>query len=403
MIYLLTALPGSGKTLFLMEWIEKEFPNRAVWYSGIKQLKLPWHKLPSWEARTSEPGGDDPADPRLPPPAVDWVDVPEGSVVVLDECQGTFRPRPTGSKVPPHVELLENHRHRGIDIILITQHPRQIDASVRRLVGSHRHLVRVFGSEASIVHEWGEICDEPDKSRTDSIRKTWPFPKRLYGLYASSQLHTHKRRFPVKIILMFIAPVVGVMLMGWGIWYAFASVMNRDKVIEQATGVPAAAAVAAPGDRPGRPRTEGRTWAQRRAAHLDQLRPRIPGLPHTAEAYAKVTEPHQAPEPAACISTAERCRCYTQQATLLPEVPGDVCRQIVAFGYFRSWAREAPGSVYDSRSHAPPPPPAQQEGAYSSTETVPPERAPGTLKEATPPPLTLRPRARRVSQVSSAP
>lgn len=59
----------------------------------------------------------------------------------------------------------------------------------------------------------------------------------------------------------------------------------------------------------------------------------MPGLPHTAPAYDEVTKVARAPVPAACVASAARCVCYSQQGTRL-DTPEDLCRQIVKDGYF---------------------------------------------------------------------
>ena len=138
MISLITGQPGAGKTLYALNFVKTraEKENRPVYYSGISDLKLPWLELDKGE---------------------DWHGVPEGSIVVIDECQRVFRPRVNGAAVPEHVSKLETHRHSGIDLVLITQHPMLADNNVRRLVGQHFHVVRAFGTKKATVHEWGEV------------------------------------------------------------------------------------------------------------------------------------------------------------------------------------------------------------------------------------------------------
>lgn len=85
------------------------------------------------------------------------------------------------------------------------------------------------------------------------------------------------------------------------------------------------------------------------AEYLESRQARIPDLPHTAPAYDEVTKPVTAPYPAACVQDAKRCLCYTQQGTLL-RTSGEVCAQIVKYGYFMDWddgrsKREAPQPV----------------------------------------------------------
>ena len=97
MITLITGLPGSGKTLFtiadVMPMAEKE--NRQVYYSGIAECTVPgWIELENGE---------------------DWYNCPDGSIVIIDECQRVFRPRATGAHVPKYVSRFETHRHQGLE------------------------------------------------------------------------------------------------------------------------------------------------------------------------------------------------------------------------------------------------------------------------------------------------
>ena len=113
MITLITGQPGAGKTLFTLQFVRElaEKEKRTVHYSGIKDLRLPWLELANAE---------------------DWYQVPQGSIVVVDEAQRIFRPRGAGSVVPRHVSELETHRHQGIDLFIITQHPMLVDTNVMR-------------------------------------------------------------------------------------------------------------------------------------------------------------------------------------------------------------------------------------------------------------------------------
>lgn len=51
----------------------------------------------------------------------DWQKLPDGAVVVVDECYSSFPRRMPGAKVPAYVDALATHRHRGFDFILICQ------------------------------------------------------------------------------------------------------------------------------------------------------------------------------------------------------------------------------------------------------------------------------------------
>ena len=69
---------------------------------------------------------------------------------------------------------------------------------------------------------------------------------------------------------------------------------------------------------------------------VEEQKPRIAGLPHTAPIYDKVTQPDGAPYPAACVASATRCVCYTDQATRI-DTPESLCRAIVKSGYYMAW------------------------------------------------------------------
>lgn len=307
MLILITGLSGAGKTLYALQFVQKMASdgNRPVFYSGIKDLALPWTEI----------------DPTQ------WPKVPDGSIVVIDECQRVFRPRMHGTDVPKHVSELETHRHHGIDIVLITQHPMLLDANARRLVGLHFHVVRKFGFQASTIHEWNSVKENCDKNREGSQRHEWTYPKDLYSVYKSAEIHTHKARLPMRLVLL----VVALVSIPIGIWYAYRTVQHKgDAKPVEARAAPAAASA------PFTPIGAGAESHLSTPQYLETLRPRISGLQFTALRYDDVTKPVRAPYPAACIQTTSRCGCYTQQGTVL-DVPDKLCRALVEKGFFKDW------------------------------------------------------------------
>lgn len=287
MINLITGLPGQGKTLRCLWLVEtrRRKENRMVFYHGIKDLKLPWSEL---------------EDPKK------WMDLPDGSIVVIDECQMTFRPRATGSPVPPHVSALETHRHRGFDFYLMTQHPTFIDSNVRKLTDVHEHLMRKFGAAWSTVNEWKGVKDNCDKSRADAVRTEWKFPKEVYSWYKSAEVHTTRVRVPAKVWLLVSLPF----LAGAAIWLAVSSMSKvaggSGGVTSPANDKPASAAPAPVS--PGRPET-GNVPDRSVPGWLAQFVPRIPDLPHTAPRYDQVTEPVRAPVVRGCWTQGDRHGC----------------------------------------------------------------------------------------------
>lgn len=313
MIVTITGLPGNGKTLYALNWVKAkaEKEGRPVYYSGIKDLALPWTEV----------------DPEK------WFELPPNSIVVIDECQRVFRPRMHGSKVPEYVERLETHRHQGIDLVLITQHPMLIDSNVRRLCGLHFHVVRKFGMAAATVHEWGSIKENCDKVRSDSVRHEFKYPKASYKWYKSAEVHTHKARIPMRVWVALTLPLIFGALV-WFVWAKWqARIQGEGEPPPVGVSDKPAAVARGPAGPDGR-QADALTPAQ----FVQHHQPRVPGLAFTAPVYDEVTKPVEAPYPAACVQTRTRCQCYTQQATRL-NMPDDMCRQIAEGGFFLAWQR----------------------------------------------------------------
>lgn len=189
MITLFTGVPGAGKTLRTVQEIAqlrrtRDGETRPI-FTNISGL------------------ADELACALLEEPRR-WFELPEGALIVIDECQRVFPPRAAAAAVPEYVQLFDTHRHRGYDVFLITQHPRLIDSFIRNLVGRHLHLYRPFGLMRSQVYEWQECCENP---RVDAkpIPRPWAFPKKLFGLYHSAEQHTHKARLPWRAISTIVA------------------------------------------------------------------------------------------------------------------------------------------------------------------------------------------------------
>lgn len=110
MITLITGTPSTGKTLrsveLLAELRDSDDPkNRSrLIFSTITDL--------------AKIGVVAKFDPLL------WMDLPVGSLIVVDEFQDFWPSRPSGSKCPESVVALNTHRHRTIDIDCILMTPR---------------------------------------------------------------------------------------------------------------------------------------------------------------------------------------------------------------------------------------------------------------------------------------
>lgn len=327
-IELVTGLPGSGKTLQTIWRIKAraEKEDRPVYYSGIAELTLPWIE---W-------------DPKR------WMDLPAGAIMVIDEAQRLYRPRGRTGEPPDYVHMLETHRHLGIDLVFITQSPMLIDSHVRNLCERHWHVMRKFGTQFATIYEYptGVRTSVASNRGKDGIRHEFRYPKEVFTYYKSAELHTVKRRIPAKVWVMLAMPFV----FGAAAFTAYmrlnpdAQREQAEKAVFGAQGAPGAASAPAPGVMQAR-----RVGADGKAIlstedYLARQVPRVAGLVHTAPVFDEVTRPTEAPYPAACIASAAKCVCASQQGTRL-EVPDELCRSIAAGGFFVAWGRPAAKAV----------------------------------------------------------
>jgi len=309
MIYLTTGANGAGKTLNTLEWVRSKQvkEGRSVYYHGFdmrpeKAAEFGWQKC----------------DPK------DWMGLPDGAIVILDECQKVFPVRGSGAAIPPYVQALDEHRKRGFDFFLISQHPLNVDKFVLRLIGSpgwHRHLKRAFGADMVSVLEWSAVstnCEKQGAGKSASVSMV-SFPKHVYDWYDSAVLHTGKKQIPFKVYLLGVL-VVAVPLV---FWFGFRQVGAAGKKPASSGAVSGSVSTV-----PAKP------------DYFAGYAPRIVGLPHTAPRYDDVVKPTTAPIPAACVSMGKRCSCYSQQGTAL-DTPADLCRQIVKGGYFIDFGGDA--------------------------------------------------------------
>lgn len=326
-INLITGLPGSGKSLRtigeVMRLAEKE--GRQVYHEGIPGCSVPgWLPLP---------------DP------LKWYECPQGSIIIIDECQRWWRSRSSNSAVPKHSQELETHRHKGFDLFLMTQQPSLVDPHLRALVGRHVHMQRKFGMEQSMCWEWPDCKDKPLYSLRLAQSSLYTFEKELYPLYKSADAHTIKRRLPRRVFFaMALIVLIPALIVGSG-WYwfknSFSAVTDSTSKSRAAASLPIhgggvaplssnapVGAVAAP-----KPVLEPVAPA---VAYVLSREPLIPSLPHTAPRYEKLVQALSAPTPDFCVSNASRCTCYTSQVTRIA-MDDALCRSFADGRNFRDW------------------------------------------------------------------
>lgn len=380
MLYLITGANGAGKTLNTLKWVRERSvkEGRPVCHNGRFE-PVEGGELSTWKKIDFK----------------DWQSEPDGTIFLIDECHNDMPLRPPSATPPEPIKMLAEHRRRGFDFYLVTQHPQNIDSFVRRLIGSpgwHRHLKRTFGGDLVSCIEWPAVnpaCEKNSSGKSGNVTMV-AFPKEVFTWYKSASLHTGKKKIP-KTVWMLLALVIIIPLM---LYFAVTSLMHN--VSGKAAGADdtkkTVAVDASVSTVPTATASAARLDASSVEHYLIQRVPRLPDFPHTAPAYDKTTEPVTAPYPAACVQMGKTCKCYTQQATLL-QVSGPVCMQIVAQGFFVDWEERKQQSnqarpVLVNGSHDPVPRDAGQKNRVTQApapEVLPmhfPEPQPGQINQA---------------------
>lgn len=362
MLYLRTGLPGAGKTLNAIREIDLEhqpdpndptkrlhkdpdnpdLPPRTIYYYGIPELKADKLKSNWVEFETPE----------------QWFNQPDGSVIVIDEAQRIFGNDGTRAR-PEKVTRFETHRHQGLDIHLITQHPSLLSSPVRKLVGKHINFIRPYGREKGIFRHEYEFCiDSPEKRANfkQAQEEKVTLDPAYYGTYKSSTVHTHKPVTPsylkkIPLILACVLAPVGL-LVGLGYF-----------IISDARGMQSEALSSSDQeqfDSQQQPRGAGSFVSAKKDEskpddYIEQRIPRVEAVAASAPRYDDLTKPRDFPRMICAASTDPAliqknkarghavgyddrgspftCTCYTQQLTRVATT-AEFCLDAVNNGIF---------------------------------------------------------------------
>ena len=128
---------------------------------------------------------------------------PDGSLIVVDECHYVYPVRSSARAVPDYVSKLTELRHQGHTLIIMTQHPANIDIYVRNLVSRHIHVARKQATTR--LYEWNECMVNLSKqSLADATQRLYRPPKNAFKYYKSSSIHIkHKRRISPMVYVLF--------------------------------------------------------------------------------------------------------------------------------------------------------------------------------------------------------
>ena len=316
MFKLVTGLPGDGKTSNeLWDFLHAEqYQGRPKYCTPVNGFDAKAHGV------TEIPHIDK------------WQDLPEGSVIFCDEIQD-FCGTNLGKEAPDWVQQLARHRHSGYDFISTTQSPMFLHPFARKLVKPHVHYHRPFNLQMC-RYTWDNVQNDPTTRTAKNLGQRQlvkPNPK-VFELYTSTVLDTHKAKPPYKILIV-LALALLVLVVG-GV-FAFQKI--RHFTAPDPVEVAAVKREAAPSKVYDSP-SENLSAEDKPVWTEQSMKPRIPGLLYTAPVYDALTAPSDFPRVSACMSSKDRgtCNCFTQQGTAI-DVPLSACYVFVQSGSFDPW------------------------------------------------------------------
>lgn len=329
-IDLFTGQPGNGKTVQMIQRLlaEAKKAERPLFACGIDGLQpglaTVLHDARHWNDKDADGA---------------YI-VPDGSLVFVDEAWKWFGHLHDAGRqgTPPHVLALAEHRHRGLDFVWTAQQPNQLYPFVRGLIGSHTHVVRRYGTQFVDLYLWGELQEDVKSAgkRELAQKKTVTLDKSTFDQFKSAEVHTIKRRLPLKV-LAFPAIIVAALVIA----YVGYQKIKPDAITARLAGSEGQPAQAGG---PASTGTNGKAPVQvqgfRTAAeYIERFTPMIPAIPWTAPAFA--SREVQSDPVVVCMAsdageTADgyrrgSCTCMTEQGTQYA-MPDAQCRYIARRG-----------------------------------------------------------------------
>jgi zona occludens toxin len=317
MFKLVTGSPGDGKTSNeLWDFLhDDQYKNRPKFCTPINGFNAADHGVTQIDH------------------IKDWESLPEGAAIFCDEVQD-FCGTDIGKEPPEWVKQLARHRHQGKDFICTTQSPMFLHPFARKLAKPHVHYIRPWNMKGA-RYTWDTVQNDPTTRTAKNLGQrqiVTPNPK-VFTLYQSTVLDTHKAKPPYKLFAMLLLSLALVIA---GAFFVYKKVRHYseappDPVALQVEAVTHAAAQTLPAadDVADMPKP---VWTEK------TMKPRIAGNLYTAPIYDQLTAPTDFPRVAACMSSESRgsCNCYTQQGTPI-DVPKSACLVFVKNGAFDPW------------------------------------------------------------------
>ena len=374
---LITGVPGHGKTSLLMEHLAEAVAlNNKHIESGKTQITVNGVELVTRPIYAAGIDGlveglvENLEDPTQ------WESLPDGSLIYVDECWKWFGHLQDASRKPPpkHVQGIAEHRHKGMDFIGTSQGPNQIYPFMRSLIGPHWHVVRRFGTQLIDVYKWGELVEDVKSqgNRDRGVKDSRSLPTKQRPLYKSASAHTIKPQLPKRMIITAAAMLLVLPLIYFGI-----KMMRPSELTSKIQGTDTPSLLGESVSESDGPKAKDTKKELTPGEWAAQLLPRIIGV-HGSQPIFDGREAKSEPATFCALSgpgldgqgkqAPGRCRCFTEQATVIEGVLPEVCRRSARFGQydpFRQSLAETSGTASFSQG---------------STETVALERV--TLGES---------------------
>lgn len=312
MMILISGQPGNGKTLRALALAEAEY-NRNM--EAVKAGREEPRQFFANIAGATYPDNPDAFPWMQPmPDHNDWRELPDGSFVIYDEAhsdgntQGLERygllfpsTGKPGESDDPRIRAMSTHRHRGFDLVFVTQWPNKIHHNVRTLVGKHIHMNRAMGLAAAGVLAWTRVQSDPydEKQRDKAEEEIWHFPKGVYKRYRSATLHTATYKFKVPKKLIGALSTAAMIVLVMGLLWVFVFDPNKDREEEAAQEAPIAQAPAGAGGAPAP----------------------LPGgvVQVSTEPPVAPAELPELPTPAGCMVGVRGCSCWGRDGRKIPQ------------------------------------------------------------------------------------
>ncbi|MGN7012830.1 zonular occludens toxin domain-containing protein [Neisseria sp. P0001.S009] len=254
--------------------------------------------------------------------------IPQGAVLIVDEAHYTYPVRAAGRPVPPYIQELTELRHYGHTVILMTQHPSQLDVFVRNLVSKHTHLERkAVGMKQYSWYKCVTNLDNPaGVSGVESA--SWKPPKDAFKYYKSSSQHQKfKKNIPLAVWAL-VAIFAFMAWKGFNVYQIYKQGSGQSEVVQSVSDSSAS-----------EPQAINETDQSKSTQDINSnLKPEdfVPTLaekPESKPIYDNVRQVKTFEYIAGCVEGGNSgCTCYSTQGTPLKEVSKTMCKDYVKNG-----------------------------------------------------------------------